>query len=321
MRKVIMSFLLLGALSFGVTSCNSDDDEVRIDYVGLPEGTRAFLENNVSNNTGLAQSDILYIEHDKKDGTYEVHYKNGIEIDFYSNGVWKDINLNNNIIPSSIQSILPEKALLYIQTYYPNLKIDEIEKQGVYSTNQNIKIEFTNDWEIYFDYQGNVLTDNNNSNSTGNTNPVTGNNTNTSNSQLLASVNTFLANHFPNQNYTYKYSWFKIEVTFNEDANNEIEIDFDKESGKFLSIDLEENTNAGNTIIRNVIKDITGSSNILNYIDSNTTEFAGTYIEEFSVASTISVSNGGYVVKLDGQRYDYKLYFDADSKFVNKVID
>ena len=318
MKKLFIYASIILMTSAGFAACSSDDDndnnETRIEYASLPTETRNFLENNLANTSGFTQTDIAYIEFEKN-GTYEVKYKNGIEIDFYSDGVWKKIDLDDQLIPEALKALIPAQALAYLNTKYPNYGVDDIEKQSATNTGTaNIKIELDNvKNDIIFDYQGNLLVDTNN------------NDFNINNDQsgtiatLPAVTQDFLKLYLPNRtNPKIEVKYFKYELEFDEDKNNELELDFYKD-GSFMSVGTDNNNAENITIIQNIIIGVTGSSKILDNIG---TSYPNNYLEDFSlVYSTDNVKS--YVVKLEGigKNVDYKLYFDANSDFVFKIID
>lgn len=322
MKKILLYGSLFIALMTGAIACSSDDDKNTISYADLPSTTKTFLDNNMA---GYTEADILYVEYEK-DGTYEVKYRNGIEIDFYSTGEWKKIDLDGREIPTTIKGLVPGEALLYIEQTYPNQKIDDIEKVGSYSSQQglqNIKIELSpSDYDIIFDYKGNVVSDihNPNLNTGGGNNTGTGGGTSTGTvAGLPVTTQTFLNTYLAGfSNPVVEIKSYKIEVQYNKDRDTEIEVDF-YTNGDFMSIDIEENIPASVNVVKNVINGVSGSTKITNYIASQT-EFNRHSIEDFSVV-TSAVPNAKYVVKLDGEPVDYKLYFDASGNLVLKVVD
>lgn len=303
MRKIFLTSIVLFS-SFIFSSCSDDDDDdTAINYSEVPQTAKSFLQNHF---VDLYESDILYTKLDK-DGTYEVKFKNGIEIDFYPNGVWKEIDLNGNTLPSSVAMTLPEKALSYISSTYPNQKIEDIEKTGAYSEQgQGFKIEIQNDRDIYFDALGNVLKDNNQ----GSTGKET-----IAFSSLPAKAQTFLTTYFADQTPgKIELEWNVYEVEYNKDQPTKIELEFFKD-GHFKSLEVEKS----NDIIRSIITEVSGSDAILNYLDKNHTM---QIIEEFSIAATgITLANGGYVIETEGNNIDYKIYFDNIGSHVKTIQD
>lgn len=305
MKKTIYLLALLFA-SFAFVACSDDDDDSkRINYAEIPAESKAFIEEHFGVNGVFDENEIREVELESN-GSYEVKFKNGIEIDFYSNGVWKDIDLNKNVLPNSIAMLIQPNALNYISANYPNAVIEEIEKIEVYSEAQDFKIELRGDRDIYFDYQGNVLKDKGQTSQGGQNVVLT---------ELPILSQTFLETYFKGMTPSkIELEWNKYEVVFNEDKVNEVEAEFFKD-GTFKSVD----TDGADDILRAIIKGETKSSLILDYLAKN---HASNRIGEFSVAPAIlgEAMKGGYIVELDG-RPEYKVYFNASLEHVRTIID
>ena len=70
-------------------------------------------------------------------------------------------------------------------------------------------------------------------------------------------------------------------------------------------------------MIRSIIKGISGSTAILDYLDKN---HAGAAIEEFSIAASGITIDKGYVVEIDGKP-DYKIYFNDKGEHIKTIRD
>ena len=145
MKKLFLTLTLVIA-SLTIVSCSDDDkhDDIRINYSEVPADARTFIEKHFS---GLDESQVAYAKRDN-DGTYDVVFKNGIEMEFYNDGDWKEIDMNGNLLPQSIAIYLPTNALSYISTQYPGIAIEEIEKVGLQSPTQGFKIELRGDIDV-----------------------------------------------------------------------------------------------------------------------------------------------------------------------------
>lgn len=310
MKKVILTTMVLLFTSFAFIACSNDDDDVIIqDFSTIPESAQQFVKNHFSGvNETFDETTIRQMKREKN-GEYEIIFTNGIEIDFYANGVWKEIDTNGNILPNSIAMLIPERALNYISSKYPSTMIEDIEKQGLYSETQGFKIELRNDVDIYFDYQGNVLNDN--GQTSGNSNQAV------QPSELPASIQAFLETYFAGQTPNkVKKEWNEYEITFNNDTNNEIDLEFTA-AGEFQSVSVENN----NPIIREIIGGVSKSESILTYLDQN---HSGQRIEEFSRASSLvgAELQGGYVVETETSNgIDYKIYFKSTGEHYRTIID
>lgn len=301
MKKIFFTLAIM-ALTLSFVACDNDDNKTRrIDFSEVPETAKTFLTKHFAN---FSEDDIMSVEVDEDDyGTYEVKFKNLTEITFYSNGVWKEIDLNGNPLSESIVRLIPENALTYISSMYPNAIIEEIEKTEKSPDNPlGFKIELKNDRDIYFDLNGDVIRDK--GEGTEGKKPIELKDLEDITKDFL---NTYFEGLTPK---SIEKEWNKIEVEYNGD----IEVEFFAKDGSFKSIEAENNPE----LMRNVIKGIIGSTAILDYLDKN---HQGQVIEEFSVAAAgITIKNGGYVVELDG-RQDYKVYFDKEGNYVATVND
>lgn len=300
MKKI---FLVLTGLiaSLILVSCSDDDNNERVSFSEVPETAKSFLTKHF---TDFDEANISYIEKDS-DGTYDVKFNDRTEIDFYPNGVWKEIDLNGNTLPNSIAMLLPENALNYISSTYPNAIIEEIEKIEPYSEDgQGFKIELRNDRDIYFDAKGNVLKDKGEESKGKETVKVES--LPTMSQEFL---NTYFKGQKPNR---IEKEWNQYEVEYNKNQT-EVEIEFFATNGSFKSIEADNGTD----VIRPIIQGELGSTSILDYLDKNHPRQA---INEFSIAASGITIEKGYVVKIDGKP-DYKIYFDMTGKHIQTVRD
>lgn len=307
MRKIVL-ILAVVMSSFILASCSDDDNDnsKAIEFSEMLADSQDFIKKHFGNEGAFDESEIRRVEVESN-GEYEVLFVNGIEVDFYANGVWKEIDLNGKQLPNSIAMLLPSNALNYISSKYSNSQIEEIEKQGVYSETQGFKIELRGDRDIYFDYLGNVLKDKGETSQGEN---------NVAKEDLPESIQLFLSTYFADQQPSkIKLEWDKYEIVYNEDKADEIEVEFFKD-GSFKSVDLESE----NAVVKDIIKGVTKSNLILEYLDAN---HAGLRIEEFSMAPAIlgAKYKDGYIVELDGGKTDYKVYFNASSAHITTIID
>lgn len=305
MKKAVYLLALLFA-SFVSVACNDDDnDSKRIEYTDIPVESKAFIAEHFGINGTFDEEEVREVELESN-GEIEVKFVNGIEIDFYKDGVWKEIDLNGNELPNSVAMLLPVNALNYISANYPSGIIEEIEKIGNQAEHQSFKIELKGDRDIYFDYQGNVEKDKGQTSQGGNKVELT---------ELPNLAQTFLTTYFKGLTPSkIELEWSKYEVVFNEDKVDEIEVEF-LEDGTFKNVDSE----GADDIIKVIIEGVTKSKLILEYLERN---HVGQRIEEFSMASSIlgEEMRGGYVVELDSKP-EYKLYFNADSGLVKTIVD
>lgn len=302
MKKLFLVLTVLVMPLLFIACSDDDDKDQSITFSEVPKTTQAFLkEHFVDFNEADIQSVTL-----EGDGSYDIKFKNRIEMDFYPNGVWKDIDLNGNALPQSIAMLLPEKALTYLSSTYPGILIEEVEKTGPYAeVGQGYKIELRNDREIYFDAQGNVLKDKTDGN---------GGKQDVKFEDLLPATKEFLTTYFKGQTPTkIEKEWNTVKVEYNSEQANEVEIEFFSKDGSFYSVEVE----TVNDAIRAIIKGVSGSDAILVYLDK---EHTGGVIEEFSIAASGVTIDKGYVVEVGGKP-DYKIYFDIDGKHLKTLRD
>lgn len=120
------------------------DDVVTRDETKLPEAARTFITQHFSD------AKISYIKIDSeflKGKKYEVVLTNGTEIDFNSNGEWKEVDSKRNEIPAAL---IPAYAKDYIANNFSNQYITKIEKD-----HKGLEVELTNDLTVKFDKNGN----------------------------------------------------------------------------------------------------------------------------------------------------------------------
>ncbi|MDR0419210.1 MAG: PepSY-like domain-containing protein [Prevotellaceae bacterium] len=89
------------------------------------------------------------------DGDYEAILKEGIEIDFRSNGEWESVKSRNGVPASCV----PIEISNYVKANYPNRTIVKISRKR--SGNIEIELGGIRDLELLFDANGKFIrTDN-----------------------------------------------------------------------------------------------------------------------------------------------------------------
>ena len=139
--SLIIATLLLSMPIFA--SCNDNDDQT-INYNDTPTGVKEFITSHFAN------AGVRYVEKDWD--SYDVHLKNGFEIDFNLQGKWTEVDANRADMPQSIIDLLPAKIMEYLNGNYTNRRIESISNRTY-----GYKIELTGnpDVEIIFDNEGN----------------------------------------------------------------------------------------------------------------------------------------------------------------------
>ncbi|MBZ7931337.1 PepSY-like domain-containing protein [Campylobacter sp. RM12910] len=128
-------FLIFICIFF--THLNAD---IIISPDNLPDNIKTFIKKNFNASIGIVQKDR---------NSYEVYLSNGLELEFESDGTWKEIEskldpFDFNFLPSNIIDIIKNK--------FPNIKAREIEKKINY-----YKIKLSNGIKIYIDFNGTIL--------------------------------------------------------------------------------------------------------------------------------------------------------------------
>lgn len=128
-------FLIFICIFF--THLNAD---IIISPDNLPDNIKNFIKKNFNASIGIVQKDR---------NSYEVYLSNGLELEFESDGTWKEIEskldpFDFNFLPSNIIDIIKNK--------FPNIKAREIERKINY-----YKIKLSNGIKIYIDFNGTIL--------------------------------------------------------------------------------------------------------------------------------------------------------------------
>ena len=126
-----------------------DHDETIVALTNFPVKAQDFIKQNFSN------SDIYYSikEVDRSETKYKTQLKDGTKIEFDVNGDWKEVkNGMNKPIPTKF---FPENISKYIQTNYPKIDVNKIEKDA---KDKEIKVELIqNNLDLKFDLNGNFI--------------------------------------------------------------------------------------------------------------------------------------------------------------------
>lgn len=124
------------------------DQYERVAFSALPQTIQTYLNLHFLSSK---QTTFLYAE--KDNDKYEVKLANGTDVDFFIDGNLKKVEvLPNNNVPQSV--ILPA-IVSYIQSNYPNKKIEEFEVKK----NKGYKVELSGypETELLFNINGNFI--------------------------------------------------------------------------------------------------------------------------------------------------------------------
>lgn len=135
----IKKLLILG-LILGLSSSMVFGDWI-VPVSSLPQKSRAFI------NSTFPGVQIWKVERDG--GKFEVKLSNGVDIDFYMTGDWKDIDGGWVTIPFSV---LPASVANTVKQTYPQAMIIEVEKEW-----GNYKIKLNNFMELYVTASGQLI--------------------------------------------------------------------------------------------------------------------------------------------------------------------
>ncbi|WP_291951774.1 PepSY-like domain-containing protein [Campylobacter sp.] len=131
--KLALAALALASITF------AKDMVVGID--ALPKNSKTFIKQYFSNtNIALIKQDV--------DG-FDVYLDNGTELEFFTNGDWKEIDAKYRPIDTSF---LNPNILKTIKKMHPNTSVIKVEKEI-----QGFKFKLNNMTEIYTDTNGNFL--------------------------------------------------------------------------------------------------------------------------------------------------------------------
>ena len=132
--------LLIISLILGLSSSMVFGDWI-VPVTALPQKSRAFI------NSTFPGVQIWKVERDG--GKFEVKLSNGVDIDFYMNGDWKDIDGGWVTIPFSV---LPASVANTVKQTYPQAAIIKVEKEW-----GNYKIKLNNFMELYITASGQLV--------------------------------------------------------------------------------------------------------------------------------------------------------------------
>ena len=132
--------LLIISLILGLSSSMVFADWI-VPVTALPQKSRAFI------NSTFPGVQIWKVERDG--GKFEVKLSNGVDIDFYMNGDWKDIDGEWVTIPFSV---LPATVANTVKQTYPQAAIIKVEKEW-----GNYKIKLNNFMELYITANGQLI--------------------------------------------------------------------------------------------------------------------------------------------------------------------
>ena len=133
MKKVLILLVIFSSVLFA--------DDWKVDPNELPQSTIDFINKFFPNNR------IILAERDRK--KYEIVLENGVELEFFINGEFKEVKGNYVAVPPEI---LPKTVANTVAMTFPNTIITKIEKKwNLY------EIKLNNSMELYIDVNGQLL--------------------------------------------------------------------------------------------------------------------------------------------------------------------
>ena len=132
--------LLVLGLILGLSSSMVFGDWI-VPVSSLPQKSRAFI------NSTFPGVQIWKVERDG--GKFEVKLSNGVSIDFFMTGDWKDIDSEWVTIPFTV---LPAAVANAVKQTYPQAMMIDVEKEW-----GNYKIKLNNMMELYVTANGQLM--------------------------------------------------------------------------------------------------------------------------------------------------------------------
>ena len=132
--------LLILGLILGLSSSMVFGDWI-VPVSSLPQKSRAFI------NSTFPGVQIWKVERDG--GKFDVKLSNGVDIEFYMNGDWKDIEGGWTAIPFTV---LPAAVANTVRQTYPQAAMVDVEKEW-----GNYKVKLNNMMELYVTSGGQLI--------------------------------------------------------------------------------------------------------------------------------------------------------------------
>lgn len=135
MKKITL--LVIGIFLTIFTPMRADDKAISVKE--LPATAQQFIRKHFSKQ----QVAIVTMDKDFLDKSYDVHFANGVSIEFDKAGKWTEVDCKTSKVPDAI---IPMRILKYVRATYPNNKIVKIENDG-----KEYEVKLQTDVELTFD--------------------------------------------------------------------------------------------------------------------------------------------------------------------------
>ena len=132
-RKIVTVVTVLFAVNFAAAK------DVQIKFSELPQKAQTYVRTHFSESDVASvwkDTEMLVVE------DYTVVLSNGLEIDFYPNGDWKEVKSRGTEIPSKI---IPSGIFQYVSQNYNGQRIKELKKKRY-----GYKVELSGDIDLEF---------------------------------------------------------------------------------------------------------------------------------------------------------------------------
>ena len=142
MKKIIV--IALAVFSFGILTAKADNDRLIVKE-NLPQKAHQFIDCHFKG------AKITYVkdERDFLERTFEVLFADGTKVEFDRSGEWKEVDCRRASVPAAI---VPAQITQYVNSNYPNVNIQQIERDRV-----DYELRLSNRLELTFDTKFNII--------------------------------------------------------------------------------------------------------------------------------------------------------------------
>ena len=137
-----LSAILFALLTLSVATASASDKI--IDFSALPQPAQQFVNANFKDKKVAAVKVDTSFFGAVTDG-YDVVFSDGAEIEFASDGTWKEVSAKTSFVPNSV---VPDQILAYIKQHFNSSPVVQIEKK-----HYGYKVELASKQELKFNKQ------------------------------------------------------------------------------------------------------------------------------------------------------------------------
>lgn len=121
------------------------DDDKPITFEQLPAKSQQFIKKYfASKKVSLTKMESEFLGKE-----YKVMFVDGSSVSFIKSGDWKEVKCKPNEVP---KGIIPSQILDYVAKNYPDVKINQIEKDK-----KQYEVKLSNKMELTFDTKFNLV--------------------------------------------------------------------------------------------------------------------------------------------------------------------